>query len=348
MTTAENPGSAPVNILGLSRSDYSGSKSTLCNGCGHNSIANVIIGAAYDLSLDPTRIAKFSGIGCSSKSPTYFLGRSHSINGLHGRMPSLATGATTVNGDLVAIGVSGDGDTGSIGFGQFKHLLRRNVDMVYLIENNGVYGLTKGQLSATADLGQKLKHAGVNELPPLDLCLEAIIAGCGFVARSFAGDPRQLQELLKAAFSHRGTAVLNVISPCVSFNNGEGSTKSYSWGKEHELPLHEINFLPMEHDEILADYEPGTIREVELHDGSVIRLKKTGQEYDPADRMAAVKLLEEERDGEVFTTGLLYVNEGRQTFAEHERLVPTPLVRLANERLRPSKEALDRINAKYR
>lgn len=348
MTNNATQGSATCNLLGLSKTDYNGAKSTLCNGCGHNSIANVIIGAAYDLSLDPTRIAKFSGIGCSSKSPTYFLGRSHSINGLHGRMPSLATGATTVNRDLVAIGVSGDGDTGSIGFSQFKHLLRRNVDMVYIIENNGVYGLTKGQLSATADLGQKLKHAGVNELPPLDLCLEAIMTGCGFVARSFAGDPKQLQELIKAAFSHRGTAVLNVISPCVSFNNGEGSTKSYSWGKEHDLPLHEIDFLPMEHDEIQADYEPGTIREVELHDGAVIRLKKTGPDYDPTDRMAAIELLEEEGSGGMFTTGLLYVNEGRQTFADHEKLVPNSLVNLPNEKLRPSKEALDKINDKYR
>ncbi|MDR3580201.1 MAG: 2-oxoacid:ferredoxin oxidoreductase subunit beta [Oryzomonas sp.] len=336
---------ATLNRLGLSKTDYNGAPSTLCNGCGHYSIANIINGAAYDLSLDLTRIAKFSGIGCSSKSPTYFLGRSHSINGLHGRMPSLATGATTVNRDLVAIGVSGDGDTGSIGLGQFKHLLRRNVDMVYIIENNGVYGLTKGQLSATADLGQKMKHGGLNETPPLDLCLEAIVAGCGFVARSFAGDARQLQSLLKAAFSHHGTAVVNVISPCVTFNSGEGSTKSYIWAKEHGLPLHEIGFIPLEHDEIRADYEPGTIREVTMHDGTVIRLKKIGQEHDPADRMAAIKLLEDERDGQFFATGLLYVNEERWTLVEQAKLVDMPLVQLPNERLRPSKAALDQINA---
>lgn len=340
--------SAAVNRIGLSKADYNGASSTLCNGCGHYSIANVIIAAAYELGLDPTRIAKFSGIGCSSKSPAYFLGNSHSINGLHGRMPSLATGATTVNKDLVAIGVSGDGDTGSIGLGQFKHLLRRNVDMVYLIENNGVYGLTKGQLSATADLGQKLRHGGLNQLPPIDLCLEAIIAGCGFVARSFAGDPKQLQVLLKAAFSHRGTAVLNIISPCVTFNNGEGSTKSYVWGREHELPLHEINFIPLEHDEIQADYEAGSVREVAMHDGSLIRLKKTGQEYDPTDRMAAIRLLEEERSGQMFTTGLLYINEERQTLAELEKLVAMPLVHLPDEKLRPSRAALDAINAEYR
>lgn len=338
---------AILNRLGLSKADYNGLPSTLCNGCGHYSIANIIIGAAYELSLDPTRIAKFSGIGCSSKSPAYFLGRSHSINGLHGRMPSLATGATTVNKDLVAIGVSGDGDTGSIGFGQFKHLLRRNVDMVYIIENNGVYGLTKGQLSATADLGQKMKHGGLNETPPLDLCLEAIVAGCGFVARSFAGDSRQLQSLFKAAFSHRGTAVLNVLSPCVSFNNGEGSTKSYVWGKEHDVPLHEISFIPMEHNEIQADYEPGETREVAMHDGSIIRLRKNGQEYDPTDRMAAIRLLEEERDGHLFTTGLLYVNEERQTLVEQKQQVDIPLVHLPNEKLRPSQAVLDMINAEF-
>lgn len=340
--------SAAVNRIGLSKADYNGASSTLCNGCGHYSIANVIIAAAYELALDPTRTAKFSGIGCSSKSPAYFLGKSHSINGLHGRMPSLATGATTVNKDLVAIGVSGDGDTGSIGLGQFKHLLRRNVDMVYLIENNGVYGLTKGQLSATADLGQKSRHGGLNQLPPIDLCLEAIIAGCGFVARSFAGDPKQLQTLIKAAFSHRGTAVLNIISPCVTFNNGEGSTKSYVWGREHELPLHEINFIPLEHDEIQADYEAGAVREVAMHDGSLIRLRKIGQEYDPTDRPAAIRLLEEERSGQMFTTGLLYINEGRQTLAELEKLVDIPLVHLPDERLRPSRAALDEINAEYR
>jgi len=347
MTTTAKPASAVVNRIGLSRADYNGASSTLCNGCGHNSIANVIVGAAYDLSLDPTRIAKFSGIGCSSKSLAYFLGRSHSINGLHGRMPSLATGASIVNKELVAIGVSGDGDTGSIGFGQFKHLLRRNVDMVYIIENNGVYGLTKGQLSSTADLGQRSKHGGSNEMPPTDLCLEAIISGCGFVARSFAGDPRQLQTLLKAAFSHRGTALVNIISPCVTFNNGEASSKSYAWGREHQLPLHEISFLPLEHDEIQVDYEPGTVREVALHDGSILRLKKTDLEYDPTDRMAAITLLEEERAGQLFTTGLLYLDGGRQTLVEHEKLVDLPLVRLPNEKLRPSQEALDKINAEY-
>ena len=336
-----------VNRIGLTKADYSGAASTLCNGCGHFMIVGVIINTLHELGLDPTQVAKISGIGCSSKSPTYFSSRSHGINGLHGRMPSLATGATTVNSGLQAIGVSGDGDTGSIGLGQFKHLLRRNVDMVYIIANNGVYGLTKGQLSATADIGQPQRHAGLNQMPPLDLCMEAIVAGCGFVARSFAGDTNQLKELLKAAFSHRGTAVLNVLSPCVSFNNGEGSTKSYVWGKEHELPLHEINFVPMEHEQLVAAYEPGTVHELTLHDGSMVRLKKIGQQYDPTDRMAAIRLLEEERTTHAFTTGLLYLNQERQTYAQTARLTPVPLVHLPAESLRPSRQALEKVNASY-
>ena len=347
MTTTAMPKPANVNLAGLTKIDYKGAPSTLCNGCGHDSISSQIIGVAYDLSLDPVRIAKFSGIGCSSKSPAYFLGRSHSINGLHGRMPSLATGATTVNKDLIGIGVSGDGDTGSIGFGQFKHMLRRNVNMVYIIENNGVYGLTKGQFSATADVGQNLKYAGLNELPPLDLCLEAIIADCGFVARSFAGDPKQVQALLKAALSHHGTAVIDIISPCVTFNNGEASTKSYSWGKDHDEPLHEIDFIPMQHDEIEVDYEPGTVREVEMHDGSIIRLKKIDTDYNPTDRMAAIRMLEEAKEKQEFITGLIYVNEGRPDLIEHEKLVDAPLVQLPNEKLRPAKAVLDKLNAEY-
>ena len=255
MTTTAIPNKpANINLVGLGKADYKGAPSTLCNGCGHDSIASQIIAVAYDLSLAPHRIVKFSGIGCSSKSPAYFLGRSHSINGLHGRMPSLATGALTVNRDMTGLGVSGDGDTGSIGFGQFKHMLRRNVDMVYIIENNGVYGLTKGQFSATADIGQELKYAGKNELPPIDLCLEAIASGAGFVARSFAGDPKQVQQLLKAALSYRGTAVLDIISPCVTFNNSELSTKGYTWGKEHEEALHEVRYV-MPAEEITVEYE---------------------------------------------------------------------------------------------
>ncbi|MCS7070683.1 MAG: thiamine pyrophosphate-dependent enzyme, partial [Anaerolinea sp.] len=232
------------NAIGLERSDYKGLPSTLCPGCGHDSISNQIISVAYDMALPMHRVIKLSGIGCSSKTPAYFLGRSHAFNAVHGRMPSIATGAMLANDELIAIGVSGDGDTGSIGLGQYKHLIRRNVPMVYIIENNGVYGLTKGQFSATADEGQKLKYYGVNELPAIDLCLEAVVGGCTFVARSFSGDSKQVQQLLKAALSHRGTAVLDIISPCVTFNNAPDSNKSYSYGKEHEIPLHEINFMP--------------------------------------------------------------------------------------------------------
>ncbi|HEY4691319.1 MAG TPA: 2-oxoacid:ferredoxin oxidoreductase subunit beta [Anaerolineae bacterium] len=345
-TVMQNNKSANMNLLGLTKTDYKGLPSTLCNGCGHDSISSQITAVAYDLSLPPHRVAKFSGIGCSSKSPAYFLGRSHGLNGTHGRMPSLATGATVANKDLIAVGVSGDGDTGSIGLGQFKHMLRRNINMVYIIENNGVYGLTKGQFSATADIGQELKYAGKNELPPLDLCLEAIVGDCGFVARSFAGDPKQVQALLKSAFAYRGLAVIDIISPCVTFNNGEASTKSYSWGKDHDAPLHDITFVPAA-EEITVDYEEGVVKEVELHDGSTIRLKKLTQDYDPTNRATAVALLEEAREKQTFVTGLIYINHERPTLVEHERLVDTPLAFLPPEKLRPPREALDRINAAF-
>src|SRR5579872_5565152 len=275
------PPSGPnVNLIGLERADYKGKPSTLCKGCGHDSISARIITVAYDLGLKPSQVIKLSGIGCSSKTPAYFLSQSHGINGLHGRMPSLATGATLANRTLTAIGISGDGDTGSIGIGQFKHMVRRNIPVVYIIENNGVYGLTKGQFSATADEGQKLRHAGLNELPPLDLCLEALTADCSFVARSFSGDPKQVQALLKAALSHRGTAVLDIISPCVTFNNHEESTKSYDYGRAHEEVLQEITFIPAR-EEITVDYAEGTATEVKMHDGSTIVLKKLGKEHDP-------------------------------------------------------------------
>jgi 2-oxoglutarate/2-oxoacid ferredoxin oxidoreductase subunit beta len=347
MTTTVMPTRpAGVNLVGLTKTDYKGAPSTLCNGCGHDSIASQIIAVAYDLSLEPHRIAKFSGIGCSSKSPAYFLGRSHSINGLHGRMPSLATGALTVHRDLVGIGVSGDGDTGSIGFGQFKHMLRRNVDMVYIIENNGVYGLTKGQFSATADIGQTLKYAGTNELPPIDLCLEAIIADCGFVARSFAGDPRQVQALLKAAVSYRGTAVIDIISPCVTFNNSDLSTKGYNWGKDHEEALHEVRYVPPA-EEITVDYGEGEVKDVVMHDGSTIRLKKLDKDYDPTSKLAALALLEEARQTQQFITGLIYIDEQRPTLFERDHMSETPLVHLPPEKLRPPREALDKIIAAY-
>src|SRR6266516_2283284 len=262
-----------LNLIGLEKSDYKGRPSTLCQGCGHDSISSQIISVAWELSLKPHQVIKMSGIGCSSKSPAYFLNRSHGFNALHGRMPSVVTGAGMANHDLLSIAVSGDGDTGSIGLGQFKHLLRRNVRMVYIVENNGVYGLTKGQFSATADVGQQLKYAGLNELPPIDLCIEALVGGAGFVARSFAGDAKQVRELLKAAMSFKGTAVLDIISPCVTFNNNEDSTKSYPFGKEHEEPIQDIQFIPA-FEEVQVDYEPGTVQVIKLHDGPPIKLKK--------------------------------------------------------------------------
>ncbi len=336
---------ARVNEIGLSRNDYKGGVSTLCQGCGHNSIANQIIAVAYEMSLDPHQVIKLSGIGCSSKSPAYFLNRSHGFNGLHGRMPALATGATTVNRSLIAIGVSGDGDTGSIGLGQFKHMVRRNVPIVYIVENNGVYGLTKGQFSATADYGQELKYAGVNELPPIDICLEALAADASFVARSFAGDSKQVRELLKAAIAHRGTAVLDIISPCVTFNNHEDSTKSYAYGKAKEEPLHDITFIPFYEPIEIEDQEPGQVRAVKLYDGSHLMLKALDPtKHDPTDRMAAFRLLEEAREQQLFITGLIYVDENRATLPEISRLVDTPLVHLPPEKLRPPREVLDEIN----
>ena len=349
MTTATRPGSAPsskTNLIGLERSDYRGGVSTLCAGCGHDSISSQIIAAAFDLSLRPHTIIKMSGIGCSSKSAAYFLNRSHGFNSLHGRMPSVVTGATVANRSLLALAVSGDGDTGSIGLGQFKHLLRRNVPMVYIVENNGVYGLTKGQFSATADLGQKLKYAGVNELPPIDLCIEALIGECGFVARSFAGDAKQVRELLKAAMSFSGTALIDIVSPCVTFNNHNDSTKSYPYGKEHEERLHDITFI-RERDEIVVDYEPGTVQEVQLHDGPVIQLRKLDEAYDPTDRMSALQMLMEAREKREFITGLIYINEQRPTLPALQRLPETPLALLPQAAIRPSPEALREVMAEF-
>lgn len=347
MTTEVQPrtGGEKVNKLGLERADYKGKPSTLCQGCGHDSITSQIIAVAYELSLDPSRVIKMSGIGCSSKSPAYFLNRSHGFNSLHGRMPSVTTGAMMANRDLMAISVSGDGDTGSIGIGQFKHVLRRNVPMVYIIENNGVYGLTKGQFSATADIGQKLKYAGTNELSPIDLCLEAVASDCGFVARSFAGDAKQVRELLKAAFSYNGTAVLDIISPCVTFNNNEESTKSYPYGKAHEERIHDISFVEA-YDEIQIEQDPGTSRVVKLHDGPAIQLRKLGEnDHDPTNRNAAISLMEEAHAKQEFITGLIYINQSRQTLPEVHNLPRIPLAALPNEQLRPSREALQKIIA---
>lgn len=341
------PAALRPNAIGLTKSDYGGSPSTLCKGCGHNAVANQIVQVAFELGLRPSDVVKLSGIGCSSKSPAYFLGMSHGFNALHGRMPSVATGALTANHTLRAIGVSGDGDSGSIGMGQFKHLMRRNVRMVYIVENNGVYGLTKGQFSATAEDGLHLKYAGVNDLPPVDLCTEALVAGCGFVARGFAGDAKQLRELLKAALSHRGTALVDVISPCVAFNNEDDSRKSYAYGRANEVPLQELGYVPVRDDIVVEGHQPGETRVIDLHDGSQLALAKIEEGYDPGDPMVALQRLREaDRAGQVLT-GLLYFDPSRPSYAESARLGDVPLAGLPESRLRPTREALGRVLDRY-
>lgn len=331
-----------TNAIGLEKGEYRGRASTMCAGCGHDSIASQIISAAFDIGLKPEEIIKLSGIGCSSKSAAYFLSRSFGLNAVHGRMPSVATGAALANRSLLAIGVSGDGDTGNIGLGQFKHVMRRNTPLVYIVENNGVYGLTKGQSSATADRGQVAKYYGRNELPAIDLCQEAIISGCGFVARSFAGDTKQVRALLKAAMSYQGASLLDIVSPCVTFNNLPDSSKSYHWVREHGVPLHDINYVPVQKD-IVVDYQPGETITVELHDGSLIRLKKLDQDYNPADRSEAVTMLDAAKGGEALATGILYYDPDRPSLQEMENLIDSPLVHLAAEQLRPSQASLIRI-----
>lgn len=333
-----------VNRAGLNRADYKGAPSTLCQGCGHNAVANQIISACYEMNLVPEKVVKFSGIGCSSKSPTYFLSRSFSFNGLHGRMPPLALGASFADTSLKCIGLSGDGDSASIGLGHFKHLIRRNLPMVYIVENNGVYGLTKGQFSATSEKGLNLKRQGVNPYEPIDICMEAIISNASFVARSFAGDPKQLKELLKAALGHRGIAILDVISPCVTFHNQDNSLHSYAGGKEHEVPLHDITFVPARDEITIDDYEPGTARTVELFDGSEIILKKLERDYDPSDLWQALRTLEEAQREHWLLTGLIYVNPKATTILDNYNLPDMPLNRLPVEKLRPPKQMLDEIN----
>lgn len=333
-----------LNLVGLTKNDYRGNPSSLCQGCGHNSISSQIISACYELNIVPENMIKFSGIGCSSKSPFYFLNRSFGFNGLHGRMPSLATGAMFGNIFLKGIGVSGDGDTASIGMGQFKHIVRRNVPLVYIVENNGVYGLTKGQFSATADEGLELKKQGTNPYLPVDIAWEALVSHATFVARSFAGDPKQVKELIKAALSHKGIAVLDIISPCVTFNNQDTTSHSYSWGKEHEVALHELSYVPPA-EEIIVDYEDGQIKEVTMHDGSTVILKKLDRDYDPKNRVEAMRVLEESNKDCCLITGLIYVDETQPTLFEHYNLPDEPLNRLTEERLRPSKETMEKVNA---
>ena len=330
------------NRIGLKALDYQGGKSTLCAGCGHDAISNQVIRAFYEMGVKPERVVKFSGIGCSSKTPAYFISRAHGFNAVHGRMPAIATGAILANHTLTAIGVSGDGDTASIGLGQFMHLLRRNLPLIYIIENNGVYGLTKGQFSATADEGSKLKTGVLNDLPPMDLCALAVQLGCGFVARGFAGDPKQMINILKAAIAHNGLCVLDVISPCVTFNNHEGSTKGYQYSKEHQELLHQIGFVPS-YEQIEVDYEPGTVTEVMMHDGSKVVLKKLEEDYDPSDPLDAMQRLHKAHDEGAMLTGLVHLRPEKKSFIELLHLPDSPLGQLPDEKVRPPKAVLDKI-----
>jgi 2-oxoglutarate ferredoxin oxidoreductase subunit beta len=326
---------------------FQGLPSTLCKGCGHNSITSHLIEACKAVGVNPYTTVKFSGIGCSSKTPAYFLQYSHGFNALHGRMPSVATGALVANRELLAIGISGDGDSANIGMGQFKHICRRNVPLVYLIENNGCYGLTKGQFSATADLNAHLRRetGEENTVPPFDLCLEAVVGGASFVARSFAGDKKQLVPLLKAALKHRGLAVLDIISPCVTFNDFSSSTKSWDWAKEHELPLHEVGFVP-KLPEIEVEQQAGSSTRVQLHDGSWITLRALRHdEHAVTDRKSAMRLLAESAESGEFLTGLIYVSPERPNYVDMQHMDDTPLCRLPDESLRPSRETLQSIMA---
>jgi 2-oxoglutarate ferredoxin oxidoreductase subunit beta len=341
-TPATTPKPVKTNRIGLQILDYRGGKTTLCAGCGHNAISERITEAFYEMGVAPERVMKLSGIGCSSKSPAYFMSRSFSFNSVHGRMPSVATGALLANKTMQAIGVSGDGDTASIGMGQFVHLLRRNIPMIYIIEDNGVYGLTKGQFSATADIGSKLKTGVINDLPAIDTCALAIQLGATFVGRSFSGDKKQLSAMLKAAIAHRGTVMLDVISPCVTFNDHEGSTKSYKYMQEHEEAIGEIGFVP-HFEDIAVDYDANTTIDVRMHDGSHMRLRKLHEDYNPTDRAGAVKMLmESHAKGEVLT-GVFYVDTEKPDFATLLNMVDEPLATLPESRTRPSREVLAAI-----
>ena len=333
---------ANINLIGLSRDVYKGLPTTLCAGCGHNSITNHLIKALYEYGVQPHRLAKMSGIGCSSKTPAYFVEQAHGFNGVHGRMPSAATGAKLANRDLVVLGISGDGDTASIGLGQFAHMVRRNVDATYIVENNGVYGLTKGQFSATADLGSTLKGGAPNQYETIDICGLAIELGATFVARSFSGDGKQLVPLLQAALSHRGTAIVDIISPCVTFNDHAGSTKSYAYAKEHDFVLNAPDFIRAI-PEITVDYDPGTAQDIELSDGSHIVLRKLGGEYDATNRVAALSILQETNARGEFVTGLLYVDPQATDLVEREKLTSRPLATLKEDDLRISREEWARI-----
>ncbi|MDJ0621963.1 MAG: 2-oxoacid:ferredoxin oxidoreductase subunit beta [Desulfocapsaceae bacterium] len=337
----------PKNDLGYTKRDYEGGISTLCAGCGHDSISNAIIQACYEMALEPHKVAKMSGIGCSSKTPAYFLGKSHGFNSVHGRMPSIATGANLANRDLTYIGVSGDGDTASIGMGQFAHVIRRNIDMTYIVMNNGCYGLTKGQDSATADRGSKSKKGAPNPFESIDLCELAIQLGAGFVARSFSGDKQQLVPLLKAALAHKGFSLIDVISPCVTFNNPDTSTKSYQYVRDHSEATATFDFIPLRM-EITTTYDKGTTTPITMHDGSIINLYKSDDSVDVTSRRAAIDALEEHREQNQILTGILYISEEMRDTHEILQTCDTPLNTLTEEDLCPGSTTLAAIVDQYR
>src|SRR5664279_415845 len=336
-----------TNRIGLEVLNYKGAETTLCAGCGHNAVSERLVECFFEMGIEPWRVAKFSGIGCSSKSPAYFLSMSHGFNSVHGRAPSVSTGAMLANKSLLGVVVTGDGDTASIGIGQYIHMLRRNVPLFYIIENNGVYGLTKGQFSATSDSGAKSKSGVVNELQPVDCCVEAIQIGATFVARSFSGDKRQLQGLLKAAIAHRGLSVIDVISPCVTFNDHEGSTKSYSYMKDHDEPLHTVDFVPYFTD-IEVELEEGQVQDIEMHDGSRLRLHKLEHDYDPTDRLKALTTIQASKEAKEVLTGVLYLDATSENFLELLNTVDEPLATLPQSATRPPREALKALMEELR
>jgi 2-oxoglutarate/2-oxoacid ferredoxin oxidoreductase subunit beta len=339
--------SLPKNALGLTRREYEGAMSTLCAGCGHDSVTASVVQACWELAVPPHRAAKISGIGCSSKTTAYFLRQSHGFNGVHGRMPSLATGVNAANRDLVCIGISGDGDSLSIGLGQLCHAIRRNVNLLYLLENNGVYGLTKGQFSASADIGSMSKKGEANDQVPIDPVLLALSLGATFVARSFSGDKTQLVPILKAGLRHRGFALVDVISPCVSFNDHEGSTKSYRYTREHYEELAPVDFVPPRL-EINATQTDGAVTSVRMHDGSILHFRKTDDRYDPTDRDAAYAHVREHQQRGEIVTGLLYVDEGSEDMHARSRTVSAPLIDLPYSSLCPGNAALQALQDEYR
>ena len=339
--------SLPKNALGYTHRDYEGKISTLCAGCGHDSITASVIEACFELAIEPHRVAKISGIGCSSKTPDYFLNASHGFNSVHGRMPSVLTGANLANRDLIYLGVSGDGDSASIGFGQFAHAIRRGVNMVYIVENNGVYGLTKGQFSATADRGSKSKRGVINADNSIDIVAMALQLGATFVARSFSGDKEQLVPLIKAAIEHEGAALIDVISPCVAFNNHAGSTKSFDYVREHNEAVNRLDFITGRVP-ITVAYEAGSVEVVEQHDGSKLVLKKVSADYDAHDRIGAMTFLQQHAAKGQIVTGLLYVDSEPEDLHTHFNTVATPLNAMSEKELSPGSAALDKINAALR